>query len=83
VIDGSQLPKGKATHEDHEKAAVNGKLVGGNPIIVGFYSNHHAGVITHGGVRLHVHVIDEARKVSGHVDDALIGAGAVVSFPAP
>ncbi len=83
VIDGSRLPEGEASHDDYEQASVQGSLVGGSPTLVGFYSTQHAGVITHGGVRLHVHVIDADRGVTGHVEDALIGAGSILSLPAP
>ena len=83
VIDGARLPEGQASHEDHEEAAVTGSLVAGSPVLVGFYSTQHAGVITHGGVRLHLHVVDVDRQVTGHVEDALIGAGSLVSLPAP
>jgi acetolactate decarboxylase len=83
VIDGSRLPPGQASHEDHENAAVSGSLEGGSPVLVGFYSTQHAGVITHGGVRLHVHMIDSQRRITGHVEDALIGAGSILSLPAP
>ena len=83
VIDGSRLPEGQASHEDHENAAVKGTLVDGSPILIGFYSTQHAGVITHGGVRLHIHVVDADRQIAGHVEDALIGAGSVVHLPAP
>jgi acetolactate decarboxylase len=83
VIDGSRLPEGQASHEDHEEASVSGTLIGGSPVMVGFYSTQHAGVITHGGVRIHLHVTDAEREVSGHVEDAIIGAGSTISFPAP
>lgn len=83
VIDGSRLPDGPATHEDHEAASVSGTLEGGSPVLIGFYSTQHAGVITHGGVRLHTHVVDADRQVSGHVEDALIGAGSILRLPAP
>jgi len=83
VIDGSLLPEGEASHEAHEEAAVSGTLEGGSPELIGFYSTQHAGVITHGGVFLHVHVVDAERQVSGHVEDALFRAGTTVSLPAP
>jgi len=83
VIDGSLLPDGQASHEDHENASVSGTIVDGSPTLVGFYSNIHAGVITHGGVRIHVHVVDETNRITGHVEDALIKAGSTINFPAP
>lgn len=83
VIDGTLLPEGSASHEDHEAASVKGTLVGGNPVIVGFYSTMHAGVFTHGGEFLHLHVVDEEHQVAGHVDGLELLAGATVSFPSP
>jgi len=84
VIDGSRLPNDRpATHEDHDEAAVSGVLELGDPTLVGFYSTQHGGIITHGGVRLHTHVIDAERQITGHVEDALIGAGSILRLPAP
>ncbi len=83
VIDGSLLPEGSASHEDHEAASVKDTLVAGNPVIVGFYSTMHAGVITHGGEFLHLHVVDEERAVAGHVDAIELLAGATIYFPSP
>ncbi|HEY8367843.1 MAG TPA: hypothetical protein VIM86_00860 [Thermodesulfobacteriota bacterium] len=51
--------------------------------LVGFYSGPALeGVITHPGERIHVHLLDPGRTVTGHLDAFGLAAGAVLSLPA-
>ncbi len=50
--------------------------------LVGFFTELPPGVLTHRGSPLHVHVLTRGREpFVGHVDDARIGAGAVLKVP--
>lgn len=52
--------------------------------LVGVYSGAELeGVVSHPGERLHLHFIDPALTVSGHVDRFSIAAGAVLKLPQP
>lgn len=82
VVDGSRLGDGAGGHGAHLEASVRGELTGGSPVMVGFYSTQHQGVFTHHGAASHIHFIDRARRVCGHVDDVGVGSGAVLRLPA-
>lgn len=50
--------------------------------LVGIYSGAELeGVVSHPGERFHVHFVDSAVLVSGHVDAYAVGAGAVLKLP--
>lgn len=50
--------------------------------LVGFYSGRALeGVVSHPGERTHLHFIDAARRVSGHVDAHSVAAGGVLRLP--
>ena len=60
--------------------------------ILGFYSEHHAGVfltattpvIKEGsGMQnaIHIHLVSRASKASGHIDDITLGEGMVLRLP--
>lgn len=50
--------------------------------LVGVYSGPALeGVVSHPGERLHLHYVDAAAAVSGHVDRFSVGAGAVLKLP--
>jgi acetolactate decarboxylase len=62
--------------------------------IIGFYSEHHAGVfltattpvIKEGsGIQnaIHIHLVSRASKASGHIDDITLGEGMVLRLPKP
>ena len=62
--------------------------------IIGFYSEHHAGVfltattpvIKEGtGMQnsIHIHLVSRANKASGHIDDITLGEGMVIRLPRP
>ncbi len=62
--------------------------------IIGFYSEHHAGVfltkytpvIKEGsGMEnaIHIHLVSRASKASGHIDDLTLGEGMVLRLPKP
>jgi hypothetical protein len=70
-----------ASHEAHMRAAVTGVLREGGGTLVGFFSKHHEGVMTHMGQRTHLHVMTSDHAVMGHVDRAGIRAGSRLLLP--
>jgi alpha-acetolactate decarboxylase len=52
--------------------------------LVGVYSGPALeGVVSHPGERFHLHYIDAAARVSGHVDAHAVAAGSVLRLPRP
>lgn len=52
--------------------------------LVGVYTGEALeGIVSHPGERFHVHYVDGAGSVSGHVDAYAVGAGAVLKLPQP
>jgi acetolactate decarboxylase len=62
--------------------------------IIGFYSEHHAGVflpkytpvIKEGSGRenaIHIHLISKTSKAAGHIDDITLGENMVLRLPTP
>jgi len=50
--------------------------------LVGLYSGRALeGVVSHPGERTHLHYVDAAQRISGHVDAHSVAAGAVLSLP--
>jgi acetolactate decarboxylase len=89
VVDGRRLEPG-AGHAAHRASGASGTLRGGEGVLVGFYSRHHAGVFTHMGERLHLHLVAPASPapgagspVTGHADRVVLRAGTLLRLPAP
>jgi len=53
---------------------------GGGPVFLGA---NCLGVVSHPGERFHLHFVDAAATVSGHVDAYAVAAGAVLKLPQP
>jgi acetolactate decarboxylase len=62
--------------------------------IIGFYSDHHAGVFLNqyspaikegSGMEnmIHIHLISKTSKAAGHIDDIIFGEGMVLRLPKP
>ena len=62
--------------------------------IVGFYSDHHAGVFLNqfspaikegSGMEnmIHIHLVSKTSKAAGHIDDITLGDGMVLRLPKP
>lgn len=76
---GDQQPGGSMT-----PAAAGATLRGTEGTLVGFFAEDMAGLVTHHGSRVHVHVLiagDGPEPRMGHVDSLTVHAGAVVRFP--
>jgi acetolactate decarboxylase len=69
----------KHTMENHKQFALSGPIAA--PMLIGFYSRHHAGVFTHHSTRLHMHVVNPATGYVGHVDELRLGANAILFLP--
>jgi hypothetical protein len=62
-------------HEDHDKIQMTIPLAGTMVEMLGFWSDHHQGVLTHMGSNMHVHARTIDDKLSGHVDEVSIVSG--------
>jgi len=62
--------------------------------IIGFYSDHHAGVFLNqfspaikegSGIRneIHIHLVSHVSKAAGHIDDLTLGEGMILKLPQP
>lgn len=67
--------------DQHEKVKVAFELKGDPVDVVGFFSEHHAGVFIHHDSSTHMHIVTGDRKVSGHVDELRTGRGMVLMLP--
>ncbi len=85
VIDGKRITDASHTgmhgHAAHVAASVRGVLSDTSVRVVGFYSTRHHGVLTHHDSDLHMHVVAENERVTGHVDEIALAPGAVLSLP--
>lgn len=50
-------------------------------IIIGFYSADIKGVFTHPGESWHMHILIRDKEKAGHVDEVVVGKGAVLKLP--
>lgn len=83
VVDGSKLPKGPSSHEQHIETAVQFASPKTKGTIVGFFSKSDQGVFTHHTTTTHLHCVLPAEGFSGHVDEVALSAGATLRFPKP
>lgn len=77
VLDGTQPP---AASGEHSGGAIRG-VFAGRGALIGFFSKNHQGKATHMGSNTHFHLVSGDAQISGHVDHAVIPAGAVIRFP--
>lgn len=78
VLSPSKQANGKANHKDGSFSKTISDTV---VTLVGFYSNKHAGVFTHKGARVHVHVLDG--EYTGHVDKLKLEGQMKIEFALP
>jgi acetolactate decarboxylase len=50
-------------------------------VIIGFYSADVKGVFTHPGESWHLHILIRDKERAGHVDEVVVGKGAVLKLP--
>jgi acetolactate decarboxylase len=80
VADGSKLPPGPSSHEEHAKAAVHGKSDHVAATLLGFYSDHDMGNWLHHDSNVHVHALLPG-GLAAHLDDVTLEPGAVLRLP--
>lgn len=68
------------TMDNHKQFALTAAIDA--PMLIGFYSRHHAGVFTHHSSPLHMHVVNPQTGYVGHVDELRLGADARIFLPA-
>lgn len=71
------------TPEKHESVKVPFGIADTPVRLIGFYSDHHQGVFTHHDSNIHVHVITQDGRQSGHLESLELGPGAVLLLPKP
>ncbi len=69
------------SRQTHDKVKVHFTAERVAAKLVGFYSDRHHGVFTHHGTNVHVHVITDDGKRSGHVESLRLGPGSVLLLP--
>lgn len=63
------------THEKHKSSGQHGTIKDEMVTIFGYYSKNHKGILTHRYSTLHLHFINDAKTISGHVDNVTFGKG--------
>jgi alpha-acetolactate decarboxylase len=91
VLTGEKPQPGAGAHGAHGHAAGHANKKSGmevfrNPVasgqLVGVYSGEKLeGIVSHPGERFHIHYIDDAKTVSGHVDQYNVRKGATLWLP--
>ena len=69
------------SRETHDKVKVHFTAERAAAKLIGFYSDRHHGVFTHHGTNVHIHVITDDGKQSGHVETLRLSAGSVLLLP--
>jgi acetolactate decarboxylase len=67
--------------KNHKAGAFSKTISNTEVTLVGFYSHQHAGVFTHKGTRVHVHVVDGVH--TGHVDSMKLNGQMKIEFAIP
>jgi alpha-acetolactate decarboxylase len=80
VADGSKLPRGPSTHEEHAKASAHGERNHVTATLLGFYSDHDMGNWLHHDSNVHVHALLPG-GLAAHLDDVTLEPGAVLRLP--
>jgi acetolactate decarboxylase len=75
------LPGDAPGRESHERAKKPVRVKGEAVRVVGFWSERHRGVFTPMVTPFHMHAVAGEGRVSGHVDDLLLEAGATLRLP--
>ena len=81
VVDGTRVPEAEWSREAVQETAFRETLDQGDVRCIGFYAPDQQLVFIPPGETVHVHMVDESRQVSGHVEDAVILPGAVLKLP--
>jgi len=50
-------------------------------VVIGFYSANVKGVFTHPGESWHLHILIRNKERAGHIDEVVVGKGAVLKLP--
>jgi acetolactate decarboxylase len=75
--------EGNAEHskENHKQFAYSGLDSAQKLLLLGFYSTHHQGIFTHHTTNMHVHLLNEASNVVGHLDDIEMDGRITIYLP--
>lgn len=69
------------TREKHDQIKVHFAVEKVPVRVIGFYSDQHHGIFTHHDSNIHMHVITEDEKQSGHVESLKLGKGCKLLLP--
>ncbi|MCB0825608.1 MAG: acetolactate decarboxylase [Armatimonadetes bacterium] len=81
IIDGKNIPAGPSSHEVHAKSGVQFNSKNEEGTVVGFFSKHDAGVITHHTTYTHMHIVIPQKEFAGHVDGLVVTAETKLLLP--
>jgi acetolactate decarboxylase len=70
------------TMEQHDAIKVRFALADTRVRLVGFHSDRHHGVFTHHGTNVHIHVLTDDGRQSGHLDSIRLAPGGTLLLPA-
>lgn len=71
------------SRENHDRVKVHFTAENVAARLIGFHSERHHGVFTHHGTNVHLHIITDDDKQSGHVESLRLGTGSVLLLPKP
>ncbi len=57
------------TFDNHKQFASYGSFSNEQVVLLGFYSNKHHSIFTHHSTNMHVHIMDEKKKIVGHLEE--------------
>jgi acetolactate decarboxylase len=69
------------TAANHKQFAKYGELKNEEVQIVGFYSDKHHSIFTHHTTNMHLHVVNKAKTLVGHLDDIVLQNQIVLKLP--
>jgi acetolactate decarboxylase len=55
--------------DNHKQFAKYGSFANEPVVLLGFYSNKHHGIFTHHTTNMHIHIMDDGKKIVGHLEE--------------
>ena len=69
------------TMENHRQYAYEGQILHSPVTLLGFYSIHHQTVFTHHTTFMHVHMLEDKNKITGHLDQIELKGPITIYLP--
>lgn len=61
------------TPEKHKASGLRGEIENREVRLLGFYSDKHHAIFTHHSTNMHLHILTDDERISGHLDDFQLG----------